>query len=824
MLLPAERPRKLLAGSWIIATKSTWSSTMSVFRPYFGKIRTPQAGDKVYKDECAFSFDNPESETGLYVCMNTFLGFGKKHVERYFKKTGNRVFLHLKRTRKEVVTEDAPTESKVTKLAIGVEGGFQTDEKKIKFEEHNSVVVLPGWETFSLPNQDLPEIVQMSVRGLLAAEDAWKMAEAAAMAGTWDGEKRLVSKHAENLLQLDNSVKVPPTGWKCEKCELTTNLWLNLTDGSILCGRKFFDGTGGNNHGVEHYQTTRYPLAVKLGTITPDGADVYSYEEDDMVDDPFLAKHLAHFGINITSMQKTEKTMIELEIDLNQKVGEWDVIQEAGSKLTPMYGPGYTGLRNLGNSCYMNSVMQVVFTIPDFQQRYVTPVDEIFDNAPFDPTSDFTVQIAKLGHGLLSGDYSKPHEGGDENVQAPPGIRPQMFKTLIGRGHHEFSTKRQQDAQEFFLHLLSELERYNRGRFNPSDCFKFRVEERVECSVSKKVKYTERYDFLLPLPVPMEAATNKEAVLAWEAKKKEMESLKRTIDPKDIVRPHIPMQSCLEMFGATEVVEGFYSSAINGHCAANKQTRLLSFPDYLVVQLKKFTVGNDWVPKKLDISLDVLQDLDLTPLRGHGMQPGEENLPESMPANTSVSLDEVMVSQLVETGFPVEVCKKAVFNSGNNGLEAAMNYIMEHMDDPDFMGTPFVPPGSERSEFKANEEAVAMVMSMGFTAAQATKALKNTDNNLERAVEWIFSHADELDKPMETEDQSAAPAQPQCRDGNGKYKLVAFISHMGASTMVGHYVCHILKEGRWVIFNDEKVALSEHPPMDLAYLYLYRRV
>ena len=31
-------------------------------------------------------------------------------------------------------------------------------------------------------------------------------------------------------------------GWKCSKCDLTENLWLNLTDGSILCGRKYFDG------------------------------------------------------------------------------------------------------------------------------------------------------------------------------------------------------------------------------------------------------------------------------------------------------------------------------------------------------------------------------------------------------------------------------------------------------------------------------------------------------------------------------------------------------------------------------------------------------
>lgn len=33
-----------------------------------------------------------------------------------------------------------------------------------------------------------------------------------------------------------------------------------------------------------------------------------------------------------------------------------------------------------------------------------------------------------------------------------------MFKTLIGKGHPEFSTKRQQDAQEFFLHIINILE------------------------------------------------------------------------------------------------------------------------------------------------------------------------------------------------------------------------------------------------------------------------------------------------------------------------------------------------------------------------------
>ena len=32
--------------------------------------------------------------------------------------------------------------------------------------------------------------------------------------------------------------------------------------------------------------------------------DVFSYDEDDMVEDPNLAQHLAHFGINIAQMEK----------------------------------------------------------------------------------------------------------------------------------------------------------------------------------------------------------------------------------------------------------------------------------------------------------------------------------------------------------------------------------------------------------------------------------------------------------------------------------------------------------------------------------------
>lgn len=106
----------------------------------------------------------------------------------------------------------------------------------------------------------------MAVDAILIAEGAERREQVA----SWTADKKKVSVYAENLQQIDNGVVVPPSGWKCSKCDKTANLWLNLTDGMILCGRRNWDGSGGNNHAVEHYRETNYPLSVKLGTITSD--------------------------------------------------------------------------------------------------------------------------------------------------------------------------------------------------------------------------------------------------------------------------------------------------------------------------------------------------------------------------------------------------------------------------------------------------------------------------------------------------------------------------------------------------------------------------
>lgn len=117
---------------------------------------------------------------------------------------------------------------------------------------------------------------------------------------------------------------------------------------------------------------------------------------------------------------------------------------------------------------------------------------------------------------------------------------------------------------------------------------------------------------------------------------------------------------------------------------------------------------------------------------------------------------------------------------------------------------------------------------MGFSRSHAVRALSLSNNNVEAAVDWVLNNPEDSSAATTLvgslpQSPSAQQTKTHYRDGTGKYKLIALISHIGNHPSSGHYVAHIRKGGRWIIFNDEQVALSEHPPKDLAYLYLYKR-
>lgn len=768
--------------------------------------QVPGHGDRVRKVECVYSFDTPESPEGLFVSMSNFQGLSDAYVGMEFARTGNSLYLNMKW--KKIQKPEKPEAEKAdpTKLAIGVEGGFDTGEEKFEYEKSSFLALMPDKIRIPLPQQELPELISMVVDGIMKASD---LSEDEAQVLAWE-EKRQVSKYCDGLVQLNNGKKInpDPSTWACEETGSKESLWLNLSDGYIGGGRSQIqaDGTlgGGSGAALRHYKAEKekgnnFPLAVKLGTITPKGADVYSYaaDEDDLVENPKLAEHLAHWGINMMHMEKTEKTMAELQIDMNMKF-DFDKVCESGKALQTRSGPGYVGLKNMGNTCYINSVVQVLCTLPEIKQRYVDKAEEVFQTTPAtNSADDFNCQMSKLATALLTDKYSTPEEGAEGAY-----VLPKMFKFLVGKGHGEFSTGNQQDAQEYLQHLFDKFDRAERakkdGDLLTTKLFEYTSEQRLLCTQSNKVKYTESKGTLLSLGIPLNAAVNAAEVKDYEERAGKRQKSEGNDDKETPVKAQIPFEACVDGFFSEKIITDYRSPVTGVPGAAIMTTKIKKYPKYLCVHMLRYIVGDDWRPKKLDVQVKAPETLDLERLRSPGPQPGEDLLPEDAPAAAAASgpvADEMLVAQLVGMGFSENGSRRAALAVNNASMEAATEWVFQHMEDANF-NDPIEQAAPSGGGAALSSESVEMLMAMGFQKKHAEKALKECTGNLERAGDWLMSRMDSLDA-MDFDDAPAeAGAEPAAPNYKPQYRLRGFISHVGSSTACGHYVCHIKKDGK----------------------------
>jgi len=240
-------------------------------------------------------------------------------------------------------------------------------------------------------------------------------------------------------------------------------------------------------------------------------------------------------------------------------------------------------------------------------------------NCANNPVECFYCQMSKLADGIFSGRYSKePEKTSEGEEEEQKGIPPRMLKSLICRNHEEFSTNRQQDAYEFFQHLLKITQQQERvSGLDPSKSFQYELQQRLQCSTCGRVRYSSVKQTELSLPIPLEAAIPPVTFIEEE---KADERAKREFQSK------VPITACIDSFISDEVIE-FHCSHCNKKTDAIKNYRFSSFPSNLVIHTRRF-VFEDWVPRKLAIQLEVPDILNLERTRGHGKQSDEVALPE----------------------------------------------------------------------------------------------------------------------------------------------------------------------------------------------------
>ncbi|KAL8961787.1 MAG: hypothetical protein Q9193_001702 [Seirophora villosa] len=224
-----------------------------------------------------------------------------------------------------------------------------------------------------------------------------------------------------------------------------------------------------------------------------------------------------------------------------------------------------------------------------------------------------------------------------------------------------------------------------------------------------------------------------------------------------------------------------------------------------------------------------------------GQQDGEDLLPEEAAAGPASHFfpNQAALEQLEAMGFPRVRCEKALHATGNTDADTAMNWLFAHMEDPDIdVPLQITAPSSSGG---VDAESVEMMAAMGIGAPQARKALKETGGDVNRAVDWVFSHPDDQgDFEDESAAASTAPGAATTVAGSSdlpaRFRLQSIVCHKGASIHAGHYVAFIRKrirdekaadqEEAWVLFNDEKVvkAVDVEEMKKFAYVYFFNRV
>lgn len=777
-------------------------------------LRSPRPTQSVYREDCTQCFDSIDDEPGLDVCLHCFNGGcagDRNHSLLHYTSTSHPLVLNIKRTRRKIQRDEPP--QKLTKLAIAAE----TEEDRYDTETQVNCYACQ-MQDIDKSLGKLRELVDRVMKAMTFARQEEVKA--------WEQEFT-PCEHTLCLEQQPSRQIASQDLGQCSTCNLKENLWLCLECGNLGCGRAQFGGVGGNSHGLAHANEAVHGVAVKLGSITPEGhADIYCYKCDEERIDTELAKHLAHWGINIAEREKTEKSLMEMQVEQNLK---WDfsMTTEDGRELKPLFGNGFTGLKNIGNSCYLASSVQCLFALPEFQQRYYHPNSQ--PPSTNQPAEDLETQLRKLADGLLSGRYSHP----DTDVQAVPdtaevphqnGLSPAMFKHLIGRGHEEFSTMRQQDSFEFLLHLFKNITISNSSdpKLDPVQSFKFVLEQRLQCVNCRKVRYRSDEQDNISIPVPVRRKPVANGDVPEGAKGAEFEP--------------VSLKECLDIYTSPSHVE-LTCPSCKSRDGFTKSSKFKTFPANLAINPLRFELVN-WVPTKLDIPVEVTDEpFDMNVYRSTGLQTGEEELPEDAQVGAGASAhfvpNDAALGQLESMGFPRNRCEKALHATGNTDPEAAMTWLFGHMEDPD-IDAPLDLGGGQSASGGADLEKIAQLAEMGISAPQARKALKECGSDVMRAVDWVFSHPD--DQGDFDEDGPSASAAPKELPGSAdatSFELQSIVCHKGASIHAGHYVAFIRKQipgeskdKQWVLFNDEKVvkAVDIDEMKKFAYVYFFRRV
>ncbi|SCM01083.1 ubiquitin carboxyl-terminal hydrolase 13, putative [Plasmodium chabaudi chabaudi] len=842
-------------------------------------IKEPTKEDVIYLGECSITGHKDIFEDGIFIDLISFESFSLKNLKVNCARTNNsatvdehRFYLNIRKKKK--VLENVE-EKEIKNLNINAEGGF-IDNKVYEYEYDYFVYDIKTGIYIKL--SELDQTVINICNNIINHKNEIKKDNI----NKWVNEIK-ESKYSKDLIQLPN-IKIKNENIECAVCKSKKNLWLNLSDGYIGCGRKIYNYGGGclnNEEGaaLKHFYETgkKYPLVVKIGTITKDGnADVFSYadDENDSVIDPYIATHLNNLGINIMNLEKTEITTLEKEIQENKNINFSSILDKG---IEPICEQGKVGLINLGNTCYMNCALQVLLSIKGITLKYINNLDNFLSSLDRNNKThdDLFLQYSKLCYMAYQEDYIKNKKkyvkqfkqecqnknikinyDSDVDEENSVSIDPSMFRNCVNRkGNNPFCNNSQQDIYEYLSYIINELiDNENKIFDRLSNCTTNIITEtnkRKHGEIDNTEKNSNPYFpfdadtisnidksifnyFTFEIEQTIQSEIGNKSVSSFQniilsldipidsSVLKELETKQNETDKTTgSENIKISLMDCLKNYIKKDNINDYYSEIENKKVHAQKDMKFKSFPPYLFIHLKRFYADENWCAKKINIPIEAHDKINLEFMRAEKNANEDTNTNTNNTCNNENSDQNILekykdvVDSLLDLGFEQDKIIESIKKVKIKNVNNCISYI--YGEDSVELDT----TQSSNKNTEINQNNLDSIISMGISKEVAMASLLINKNDLQKSIDYIFSNMDIL-----TENKcNAIINSNKCDDGLANYELVASIVHIGNNANSGHYICYIKDNSKWYVFNDNKVGLcNENLGKDTAYIHLYKRI
>ncbi|XP_039628755.1 ubiquitin carboxyl-terminal hydrolase 8 isoform X1 [Polypterus senegalus] len=275
--------------------------------------------------------------------------------------------------------------------------------------------------------------------------------------------------------------------------------------------------------------------------------------------------------------------------------------------LNPVFGglgAALTGLRNLGNTCYMNSILQCLCNTPRlaeyFNKNYYQ--EDINRSNILGHKGEVAEEFGVIMKALWSGQYRF--------------ISPRDFKFTIGKINDQFSGFDQQDSQELLLFLMDGLHEDLNKRADNRKRYKEETNDHLDDYKAADLAWSKHKMLNESIIVALFQGQFKSTVqcLTCHKKSRTFEAFMYLSLPLASSNK-CSLQECLKLFSKEEKLTD-NNKVLCSHCKtrrdSTKKIEIWKLPPILLVHLKRFSYDGRW-KQKLQTSVDFpLENLDLS--------------------------------------------------------------------------------------------------------------------------------------------------------------------------------------------------------------------